>query len=69
MKDPYHLIRALDLIMSLNPVVLKDESLTKAKELAARGLSRYNTQTIKGEVQCQSICSKPCQKVSQLEKK
>lgn len=70
MKDPWHLIRALDVILSLNGDVLKDESLNKAKELAARGLSRYNTNSqTEGVKLCLSTCSKQCSKAQPLEKK
>lgn len=61
MEDPYHLIRALEVILSLNDKVLKDNGLEKAKELASRGLSRYNTQTTETEEsskKCPCICSK-----------
>lgn len=42
MKDPYCLVRALEVILSLNDSLLQPNGLQKAKEVAAKGLSKYN---------------------------
>ena len=58
MKDTWHLLRAIDLILSLNGTVLKEKSLEQAKAIASRGLSRYNAQPTQEVSKCQHICSK-----------
>lgn len=73
MKDPYHLVRALEVILSLNGDVLKGSSaLEKAKELASRGLSNYNApdeNPKEDSKTCQCICLKQNLNVLQLGKK
>lgn len=72
MKDPYPLVRAIEVILSLNDNVLQTNGLEKAKELAKRGLSNYNSESNEveeGTQTCQCICWRHSLKSSPLKNK